>query len=362
MDDDLTTFEGAACRNCGATLHGTFCHACGQSVRSVVKPVHGMFEDALDIVLSVDSRAIHTLPPLLLRPGFLTTEYFSGRRVRYITPFRLMVVLCLLAFFTLHMALNVDGIAGLKAQSTGVFATDATADEVHVHLARVQANLNAPVREQANRRLVELQAEPIAGGPSTDHADASATSPPGGIEIDKIHLTWLSDAMNTRLNDLVKRGTANATAMSNDSASPAEARGRFIGAMFSYLPQTMFVLIPVFALLLKVVYLFKRRLYMEHLVVALHSHAFLFLCLLLFALLSLAQGWLEPRTSIGTQVAHWLGIGLLVWLPIYLLIMQKRVYGQGWPMTVLKYLFVGWSYLWLLAIPLSISAALGLVN
>ena len=39
----------------------------------------------------------------------------------------------------------------------------------------------------------------------------------------------------------------------------------------------MFVLIPLFALLLKLFYVFRRRLYMEHLIVALHSHAFLFL-------------------------------------------------------------------------------------
>ena len=47
------------------------------------------------------------------------------------------------------------------------------------------------------------------------------------------------------------------------------------------LPQTLFVLLPIFALLLKVFYLFKRRLYMEHLIVALHSHAFLCAALLL---------------------------------------------------------------------------------
>ena len=32
---------------------------------------------------------------------------------------------------------------------------------------------------------------------------------------------------------------------------------------------------------------------------------------------------------------------------ILLLLMQKRVYGQGWPMTTVKYLVVGWIYAWL---------------
>jgi hypothetical protein len=51
-------------------------------------------------------------------------------------------------------------------------------------------------------------------------------------------------------------------------------------AALSTVPSTLFVLLPVFALMLKFAYAFKRRLYMEHLIVALHSHAFLCLALL----------------------------------------------------------------------------------
>ena len=59
---------------------------------------------------------------------------------------------------------------------------------------------------------------------------------------------------------------------------------RMISGTFSALPPTMFVLIPVFAILLKLFYVFRRRLYVEHLIVALHSHAFMFLSLLLITL------------------------------------------------------------------------------
>jgi hypothetical protein len=39
---------------------------------------------------------------------------------------------------------------------------------------------------------------------------------------------------------------------------------------------------------------------------------------------------------------------LLAWVPIYLLLTQKRVYGQGWPMTLLKYSVIGVVYFYLL--------------
>ena len=34
---------------------------------------------------------------------------------------------------------------------------------------------------------------------------------------------------------------------------------------------------------------------------------------------------------------------------MYLLLTQKRVYGQGWPMTLLKYSVIGVAYFYLLA-------------
>jgi hypothetical protein len=128
------------------------------------------------------------------------------------------------------------------------------------------------------------------------------------------------------------------------------------------LPPTMFVLMPVFAGLLKLFYVFRRRLYMEHLIVALHSHAFLFLWLLLCTLLTWLANWLEPRALWTTYPLNWLERILVLWAPIYLLLMQKRVYHQGWPMTLLKFWFIGWCYFWLLMIALMIAAALGVAH
>jgi hypothetical protein len=105
--------------------------------------------------------------------------------------------------------------------------------------------------------------------------------------------------------------------------------------------------------LLKLVYLFRRRLYMEHLIVALHSHAFLFLALLLLVLLTVLKGWLAPHAGWAAEAVGWLRLALLVWIPAYLLLMQKRIYRQGWPVTVFKYLLVGWCYSLLLGLVLT---------
>jgi hypothetical protein len=99
--------------------------------------------------------------------------------------------------------------------------------------------------------------------------------------------------------------------------------------------------------MLKVLYLFKRRLYMEHLIVALHSHAFLCLTLLL-AFLAMALRDAVPQGFLHGLLGVVEGL-LFAWMPVYLLLMQKHVYRQGWTLTVFKYCVLGFSYVMLLS-------------
>jgi hypothetical protein len=182
-------------------------------------------------------------------------------------------------------------------------------------------------------------------------------------ESQPVRIAWLPDVVNARLTELGHQLQSNwRTYRHADPAASAEAKQRMINGVFGVLPPTMFVLIPVFAILLKLFYVFRRRLYMEHLIVALHSHAFLFLSLLLITMTGMLSTWLRPHAAWTGHVLGLLQGALMLWIPIYLLIMQKRIYRQGWPMTVLKFWFVGWCYFWLLMIALSVAAALGMAH
>ena len=101
---------------------------------------------------------------------------------------------------------------------------------------------------------------------------------------------------------------------------------------------------PLFAVLLKIVYIFKRRLYMEHLMVALHSHAFIFMSLLLLALISLLRSWTTTFAPDLDPAYNILRAAIWIWLPMYLFLMQKRVYRQGWFFTTLKFSMIGICY------------------
>jgi hypothetical protein len=384
---ELASFEGLHCTNCSQPLQGEFCHHCGQSVHSVLRPVHHMAEEAVETILHIDGRIIHTLPPLFLKPGFLTLEYFAGRRMRYIAPFRLMFVLCLLAFFLCHLA--IDRIAvqapGFDVRSSGSadFSVTRSADGVQAMLIKQLANTQkaclrfgdlqyancmqageAMLRQQARTRLLALHADPALASakavPAPAYPDAGERDDAGGFHA---NVSWLPAFANAWLSRAGQRAGENMhAAFHGTGEARSQAIERIKAGIFGLLPQAMLVMVPLFALLLKLFYVFKRRLYMEHLIVALHSHAFLFLCVLLGVLLELVASWLSPHAAWVRPPVFYLEWALGLWAALYLLLTQKRIYHQGWPMTLLKYWCVGWCYFWLLLWSLTIAALLGLAH
>ena len=379
---DPTTPPPAACRNCGAPLQGPHCYACGQPVKGLVRPLGNLFGDLMDSVFNIDTRIVRTLGPLFAKPGFLTSEYFAGRQVRYVTPVRLFFFLAIVTFF---LARCTTGDLGNDAiQVDGPKGNDAIAGATT--LAQVERERDIALKEFAEAKRGMAGTPAAAGIPGIEAGEAAvrATSlerirqlrdaeargapPPPPIE-DNINFklngkrwdakdnpvdTWGPGFVDRWLNAQVVRGNDNIRRLKQDPTA-------FKDAVLSAVPTTLFVLVPIFALMLKLAYAFKRRLYMEHVVVALHSHAFLCLDLLLVLLVRALESWVAPNPGALASVFGWIEGLLIAWMPIYLLLMQKRVYAQGWTMTLLKYSVLGTCYSVLLSFAIVASMAIGLV-
>ena len=365
------------CGNCGAPMHGPYCYACGQPEKGMIRHLASVMADVADTIFNVDSRIFRSILPLYLRPGFLTNEYFAGRRTRYVTPFRLFFFLCVISFFAIQFTIDIDdnSFNFVDESSTGGIEHAQTVEDADRHLkaaldgiATARAATGAAksatrrldraekdVREKATQRLAYLKARQaaIAAGhapPPEPKDDGEPTLMFAGTPWDPaahpIEIAWLPEFANARLNSMAAHAKENLLAARKH---PAEAVAR----LFSVLPQTLFVLMPLFALMLKIAYVFKRRLYMEHLMVALHSHAFIFLSLLVLVVLHLligrataGAGWMLPILAL-LRAAAW------TWIPLYLFLMAKRVYRQGWWMTTFKFCLVGFCYLFLISFGLA---------
>ncbi len=105
-----------ACANCGAPLSGRYCSACGQRHEPHIHSVAHFAAEGFESISHADSRLWRTLWYLLARPGFLTREFFAGRRMSYLPPFRLYLVISLVFFLVVGLpegkAIHLDGDTG----------------------------------------------------------------------------------------------------------------------------------------------------------------------------------------------------------------------------------------------------------
>ena len=208
-----------ACQNCGSPLYGEHCYACGQPTRGLVRHFSSILGDILDTLFNIDGRIVRTLPALLFKPGFLSNEYFAGHRVRYVSPVRLFVFLCIGTFFAAKLATpslhfdNDDGSGiNIRSGERSAIAVDAgsedgfdaltTASEVETQRRKALADIDKAFKEMsgvpamglllgkardevntaADQRLAELRATRPKGSPPETRNAAETASPSDGAE------------------------------------------------------------------------------------------------------------------------------------------------------------------------------------
>jgi len=305
------------CRNCGDETPGHFCPNCGQRKGEVRVSMRRLLADVLEDQLSINSALPRTLGALLFHPGRLTVEYSSGRIASYIAPFRLYLVSSLLFFLTLSIisrtaqfevndrrgAPLADSVTA-QADTPRVALDSSAASSLPDSSAAVQSESPSSTRRQFG---IYLSDENMQG----DSIDWSAAVHTGSALLDSVVASRAR-----RLGNL----------------PPEQAVRALAGGILQNAPTAMFLLLPVFALLLKILFLGSRRYYVEHFVFALHFHAFMFM---LFTPIVVLPDRLRPGL-------------LLIWPVLYLPIALKRVYGQGLVRTLLKWSVLSVGYLFLL--------------
>ena len=274
------------CRNCGSTIAGAYCAACGQAADVRIPTLGRFLADVVDDLYSFDSRFWRTLLPLVFRPGFLSQEFLGGRRVRYLPPLRLYLVLSLLFFVT---------AAWLGGNDVVVLEDDEPAQS---------AIIDRPSEEPA----VVVDCRALGAGAEL----------PAFVE------RW-------HLQERLERACERVRADRGASLS---------SAIRDNVPVMMFFFLPLVAVLMKLLYLGSSRGYVEHLLVLCHFHAFFFLAGTLLTLLnSVSEAW--PGVTLASTPLQWL---LLWYLPLYPLLAMRRVYAESWGRTAWKAIVLGLGY------------------
>ncbi|MBO9544236.1 DUF3667 domain-containing protein [Caulobacter sp.] len=98
--------KGDPCKNCGTSLEGWFCHACGQNADTHHRSILHLIWEAIEGMFHLDGRLANTLPLLFFKPGKLAKDYMEGRIVRHVPPFRTFLVALLLFIFAAEHAIH----------------------------------------------------------------------------------------------------------------------------------------------------------------------------------------------------------------------------------------------------------------
>ncbi len=310
--------EAARCLNCGAALTDRYCAACGQRDDRHVHRIGHFLSEAFEGLTHADSRVWRTLWPLLARPGFLTREFFAGRRQRYLPPFRLYIVVSLLFFLTLALLpdgqiLRVDMIP--QADTSEIDGRLAT-------IAAQEATETSPDRKAAlgiARKSLEARRARAAKGETEDAMPGTGSEWSCILSYQGPGEAWISPRLKLGCEKI-------------------RADKSLLGRAFLHnVPRAMFFLLPLIAAFMLLLYWRPRRYYVEHLLFCIHNHAMIFL----LGTLLVPVSWLLP----GGIASGLLTAAILLWLTWYLFRAMRVYYGQGRRRTFVKFLFMGSVYM-----------------
>ncbi|NJD31231.1 MAG: DUF4286 family protein [Gammaproteobacteria bacterium] len=355
------------CLNCGEVLTGQHCSHCGQRAKVRVLSLWGMTKDVVGDVLNWDSRLWRTLFPLAFRPGLLTQEYLRGRRASYTPPFRMYLLLSV-AFFLLASVGNDVGSAfkfeidkdggaslGIKvddgsstatppAAGTGPSAPAAPAKppvarKLDAETERMIDSVVKRVDQKDRERVRQELRTKLATMPEADLAPVKQLmNDPCSSQNFKVQIGAFGKDFEPRLRQACRKIWAD---------TPSFGR-----ALFENTPKMMFIFLPLIAAVMYLLYIGSGRYYVEHLLFVVHYHAFFFLGGLVILIVERGGG-LAPGTAFekgATAAGGLLTAAFVIYAPIYLYLAMRRVYGQGWFVTLLKYSTLGVAYLFCMTI------------
>lgn len=332
-----------ACANCSYTFPPAapddFCPRCGQQNQAPDVSVGHVLEETLEGLFHFDGKVFRTARLLLLRPGQLTQKFLQGQRVPYVPPIRLYVFVSFIFFFLLSLSMHTERTGRTIGQQMRQANEEFYADSVR--LARTEPDTAARrTALQARRQLL------IVNGIVQIEKSSDTTA----------YRKWFTGLILTPAEQarLARLSSSQLDSVLRRHGQTPSMKDRFILRQGSRVLQstdqelshqfvrgvsfTMFLLMPLFALLLKGLYFRARRYYLGHLIFSLHLHTFAFL--LLGLNIVLVHFLHLPETLL-----LWLLPGLLVYLALAL----RRVYAQAWWKTLLKTLLLTTIYTFTIA-------------
>ena len=335
------------CLNCNAELHGRFCHVCGQEnlepKESFGHLVRHFFED----ITHFDGKFFITVKDLLFKPGFLSKEYVKGKRASYLHPVR-MYFFTSFVFFLIYFGFYKSDL--LKINPKGII----TASQKIKQLEKEKKVLNQSLKEDSlpalAQTIINTKVQKIDSvirllqkdSTAIDKIQAEENEFTGTVvslnddknyrsenEYDSIQKTLAENKRDGYFTSIVERKNIE---IKKKYKTKEEILNHLSENFKHRIPQLMFVVLPLFALLLQLLYSKQRKkfYYVSHAIYSIHLYTAVFVMLLIAMLLGSAI-----HTIFHIKTEWFSGIAFIVIL-LYWYKSARNFYEQSRLKTILK--------------------------
>lgn len=321
------------CLNCENKFDDSFefCPYCGQKTSEDLT-IGVLFYNTISNYFSFDARFFKSFIPLMFKPGYLAKKFLQGKRLLFLHPAQMYLFVSVVFFFVLSFNTRelVEKADEINQDIIDVTENNQSSVTRQLDSATVDSILK-PIRD--NKENLGLEEQNIVLADSILKAESSNQS------VADINMGFNKQ----RIDSLIEAGADESLiyeemGMSND-ASYLERRffarmlsliegkgaGSIVQAFFDSIPISMFLLLPLFALILKVFY-FNKGKYAHHLVFSFYLFSFVFM---VFTLLFALNRFVYDLPS----AIDWL-IALSIYF--YFLIALIRFYQQNWFLSLIK--------------------------
>ncbi|CAM1370111.1 conserved membrane protein of unknown function [Tenacibaculum soleae] len=353
--NNIVIIKEPNCLNCGYpfTKDEKFCPECGQKNKGKKITLGSFIRDVFAGFFSWDAKFWRTIIPLLINPGKVSTDYIEGKRNRYSNPFRFYLTVSLIFFLIIGITQSYDSFKELqngkkvsknspniKIDENGIKALEVNLDSIQ----QVVVN-EISAQDSTEAKMVNDKIDSLKVGVKSKQSllnigfdDTNKFS-----RIIKFQKENPDTTIDTALDSLDMQKTfgnrflySRAQVFNTFIAKNSETQ-KFYRQILSYASIALFILLPLFTLFLRIIYIRRKFTYVEHLVFVFHTQTVFFLLFSGFYLI----GYLKDTEFL-------LGIFLTLFT-IYLFMAMKKFYGQGYFKTFIKYLMANFVF-FLLAI------------
>ena len=318
------------CLNCGTYVADRYCPHCGQENLEPKESVWHMVVHFFNDITHFDGKFFSTIKLLFTKPGFLSEEYMKGRRVDYLNPIRMYLFVSFVLFF-LRFSLPESHY------SHSIIHTDTTVtnvDSLHLADSLQIADARDTILQGGNIALWRVETDDTVIESNKNGRITGILNNADDTTIAQFEARQKNLPKHQRDNFFSAWIAKRFLAVREYQAAHPKTFSKEVNNIFEHsIPKMLFVSIPIFTLLLWLLYVRSRKNYyfVAHGIFTIHLYCAIYLMIIV----------LMPFEYIDSNKVNFIKKIILFIVPaIYLYLAMKRFYKQGHLKTSFKFILL----------------------